>query len=87
MAKETAGQAHARNMGDSLALLDLIRSELIQQSESDREEGIHWGHVGSASHYRSMLRDAFMQMRVVEDEGAVYDMIDKRLAAIRKEQG
>jgi len=81
--KETAGQAHAKAMGDASTLLDLIRDELIEQAFSDREEGIHWAHVGSAAHYRQLLKDALMQMRVVEDEGAVYDEIETQIAARR----
>ena len=81
--KKTAGEAHAKAMGDALVLLKMIRKELIAQAEADRDEGIHWAHVGSAEHYRTLLRDALMQMRVVEDEEATTREIEKEIAAAR----
>jgi len=81
--KTTAGQAHAKAMGDALILLKMIRKELIAQAEADREEGIHWGHAGSAGHYRTLLKEAFMQMKVVDDEEATLREIENEIAAAR----
>ena len=82
-AKKTAGEAHAKAMGDALILLKMIRKELIAQAQADREEGIHWAHVGSAEHYRTLLKEALMQMKVVDDEEATMREIEKEIAAAR----
>jgi len=80
---QTAGQAHARAMGDALILLDLVRDELIDQASADRQEGIHEAHAGSAEHYRELLREALMQIKGADDEEAALAQIEKQIAARR----
>ena len=85
--KLTAGQSHALAMGDSGILLELIREELTTQAEADRQEGIHWGHVGSAQNYRELLRSALMQMRGGDDEDTTLIEIDAQVAGRRDGRG
>ena len=85
--KLTAGQAHALAMGDSGGLLEMIREELTAQAEADRQEGIHWAHTGSAQHYRELLREALMQMRVVDDEEVTRREIEEQIASRRDGKG
>ena len=85
--RRTAGQAHARAMGDALILLELIRKELINQAAADRREPLHWGHAGTAEHYRDLLQNALMQIRVVDDEGATLQALDDEVARLRDGKG
>ena len=86
-APKTPGEHHARAMIDADILLDLIREELTAQAEADRQEGLHWGHVGSAQNYRELLRSALMQMRGGDDEDTTLIEIDAQVAGRRDGRG
>jgi hypothetical protein len=81
MEKSSAGRAHAKMMGDCEILLGLIRDTLIAREAKVKEAGINWGHAGSAQHYRKLLKEALMEIRVSADEDAVMRQIEAEVAS------
>lgn len=74
--KETAAQAYQRNMDDIGALLDLFGQQCRMHEDYVKKEGIHFGHVGDASHLRKGLLIALAQF-AQQDEAFIVKHLDE----------
>ena len=77
--KRTAEETTRENARDIEAILDFIGMEMRARMEEWEADGLHYGHAGSTSHWKTSLKEVLISVMGTHDEGEADRMIEDAL--------